>query len=153
MTNHPKMTALAVEFFARFARFEHALKEIPEFRNGDEDGVKPNWDVFGQAAEIAALYSAIVAAPKAQYLVQNPPRKRIVRSGILEWKDMPKPQNTMEVLVAIRRVRNNLFHGDKGNPNLSRNVQLFEACIAILDMALAANNDVLLAYEINQDIS
>lgn len=50
--------------------------------------------------------------------------------------------------AAMARARNNLFHGDKSNPNLSRNVQLFTAGLTIIEAMLNAHEDVRLDYEI-----
>ncbi|MGD0866650.1 MAG: hypothetical protein ABSA49_13945 [Rhizomicrobium sp.] len=147
------MSNLAVQFFASFSRLEYALKSIPAFRDGNESGVEPNWDRFAQSPNIAPLFLQLAADARIGYLIDAPPKKRIVRNGSLDWKVMPKPHDMCSLLVAMRRARNNLFHGDKANPNLSRNVDLFVACLAVLDALVAADADIRAAYEINQEMS
>ena len=87
-------------------------------------------------------------APKRPNAKRNQRARRTLRLRVIA-----PPQNMCELLLAVRRVRNNLFHGDKANPGLSRNVQLFEAAIAILDALLEAHAEVRAEYQINQEMA
>lgn len=51
-----------------------------------------------------------------QYLLTEPPRKQVIRDGSLAWKSAPPNVSLLkaqQVLLMVRRVRNNLFHGAK----------------------------------------
>ena len=99
MNEHPQMTALATTFFARFARFEYALKQFPEFRTGDDNRVDPSWDKFSRAPEIVSLFKVLSTDDTVLYLIDDPPMKRVIRDGALSWKICDKPKNMTELLV------------------------------------------------------
>ena len=151
---HPKMTPLASDFFARFARFEYALRQDNRFRiAGGGQGVKANWDAFAHLPEISALMISLRADPMANYIIENPPQRRVLRDWGLDWEPQPEPQTMDALCRRIKDVRNNLFHGDKGNPGLSRNVDLFNASMHILDTMLAAHPETKMRYEQGLDMA
>ncbi|MFA6021389.1 MAG: hypothetical protein WC722_14080, partial [Rhodospirillales bacterium] len=69
-----------------------------------------------------------------------PPKKQIVKNGAPGWKDVAAPKDAKELFLAVRCVRNNLFHGGKFSiepvEEPSRNKELLRACLAILETAL-----------------
>ena len=153
MTIHPEMTALAVQFFARFARFEFALKRAGFYRRGVENSVKADWERFVQQQEVAALFDEMRTTPVIAYIINNPPKRRVLCGKVLAWENAAPPTDMLGLCNAMKRVRNNLFHGDKSNPGLSRNVQLFEASNAILERLLNTNDSVKIEYESNEDMA
>lgn len=143
---------LAWQFFVFFSRMEYALKRSGRFllkaRNNE---AKPAWDDFGSSHD--AAFKATVSPEVTEavdYFRTNPPRKQIVNGDTLSWAESEKynerdPLLTW-LLVMIRRVRNNLFHGGKfplipiAEP--SRDQELILHAIAILHAALSLDNDV-----------
>jgi hypothetical protein len=79
-------------------------------------------------------------------LLKNPPKKQIVVNNELAWQSMGEPRNSQELFVAVRRARNNLFHGGKYSTGLeadiSRDQALLEEASWILHRALEASKDV-----------
>tara|TARA_B100001540_G_C15770373_1_gene626023 strand:- start:494 stop:946 length:453 start_codon:yes stop_codon:yes gene_type:complete len=146
-----KLDELAAEFFKTFSRMEYALKAA-SFHKGNGKA-EANWTAFAEA--INTCFDDIddphlIAA--LDYIENNPPKKQVVRDGTLEWSDVV-PQSASKVdlmLLYIRRVRNNLFHGGKFNgrwfePERSR--ELIKHSLVILNACLNANSDVRAAYQ------
>ena len=53
-------------------------------------------------------------AGRAQTLINDPPKKLVVREGRAVFSSRPSPvQNTKQLLQSAKGVRNNLFHGSK----------------------------------------
>jgi len=107
---------LAVEMFRTFARFEYALKTAG-FHCG-EGAAEPNWRAFAQSIPHLFDQSGDPNLKVAvRYILDHPPKKQIVAGGLLSWSDS-KPNTDLNsdlVLLYVRRVRNNLFHGGKFN--------------------------------------
>jgi len=134
---------LAWYFFVFFSRFEYALKRGGYLAEGSGKA-EPNWDRFAsknsekfQAIENARLKQAI------DYFKSSPPRRQVRCDGHLDWSDPLKYTNGplfVWLLLAIRTVRNNLFHGGKfpGFPvaDPSRDRDLIENAIVVLEHAL-----------------
>lgn len=147
------------EFFRAFARFEQVLKEMG-FRKASEDkknlirkngepdypDVKPDWDSFARDVEKETenqkLFSALKKNPEISYLIDNPPLHQVVRPDeTLGFQKKPYTISTIEELLrAVRRVRNNLFHGAKtpfgpmNDPN--RNKRLISASLTVFEALL-----------------
>ena len=140
---------LTTGFSILFSRFEYALKRTRRYAAGDENAVKADWDKFAQDHD-SQFDSERTPELKAaiEYLNGNPPKKQILKDGLLDWKNVP-PQNTpllKQVLDAVRRVRNNLFHGGKfqNGPmeDPGRDSDLLRSCITVLEECLSLNNGV-----------
>jgi len=143
---------LVITFFIVFSRFEYTLKK-EGFVNGDQDRVTANWDTF--AAKIRKDFRP-ERSPELQaavnYLHDSPPRKQIVQGGTrLGWSPSRYPENTPlihELLLSIRTVRNNLFHGAKfqevfhEDHSSSRNQQLLQSSLIILEECLRLSTPV-----------
>lgn len=130
---------LSVELFRKFARMEYALKAAG-FHNG-EGKAEPNWDKFACTVQ-GMLEHDEKAAEAIKYMKGQPPKKQIVRNGLLEWEvAMPDANETHELLLCVRRVRNNLFHGGKFNGHwfapersetlLRHSLSIIEACLRL----------------------
>lgn len=104
---------VACRMFKSFSRLEYALKATG-FHRGEGDA-QPNWVLFSQ--EIADVFVNPEAELKRaiDYLLEDPPRKQIIRNGILTFESA-EPGNVPraeKILIYACRVRNNLFHGGK----------------------------------------
>ncbi|MFN8491000.1 MAG: hypothetical protein U0350_25625 [Caldilineaceae bacterium] len=144
------LDGLAFKFFKKFARFEYALKAT-QFHRGDGEA-KPNWDMFADSiAQVIEEPSSQLLTDALDYLLNNPPKKQIIRSGLLEWEAKPPSANSKARLVFlyIRRVRNNLFHGGKFNEHWfepERSEQLIQHSLAVLEESLFHSPEVKKAY-------
>ncbi|WP_210191581.1 MULTISPECIES: hypothetical protein [Rhodomicrobium] len=142
---------LANKMFRVFARCEYALKAAG-YHRGDGKA-EPNWTAF------AAVVENVLADPDREdlkeaiaYILNQPPKKQVIRNGMLEWSDEP-PQAASQadlILLYVRRVRNNLFHGGKFNGRWfepERSEQLLRHSLVILDACATGCSDVRYAYD------
>lgn len=146
---------LAYEFLGTFARCEYALKRSG-FAKGSAASVEANWDAFAVAIDWHFRRStdhAFKAA--ANFLLTEPPRKQVLRNGRVDWKESPPKENlpkAQQVLLMVRRIRNNLFHGAKvWSPeygNRERDIKLVEAGLVVLKQCASLNQEVRMAYEV-----
>jgi hypothetical protein len=153
MVTHPELSELAGRFFVRFARFDSALKQSGFGKQERNNGVAADWNAFAHRPEIGSLFHIFEVNPITAYIINSPPKKRVMIDGVLGWREVKKPVNAVELTEALGRVRNNLFHGDKRNPNLSRNAELLNASLDIMDAMLDSHDGVRLEYESMQDIA
>jgi hypothetical protein len=128
---------LTLEFLAIFARFEFALKKAG-YAQGDDSKVSPDWDSF--ARDVAKLDAAALAPVLngCQYLQQHPPKKQVLQNGALQWVARQGTSGSAigDVLLSVRTVRNNVFHGGKFPDGVItdplRDEQLIRDCLAVL---------------------
>jgi hypothetical protein len=144
------LNGLAIELFRTFSRFEYALKAAG-FHNG-EGRATPNWRNFAVSIETwfenphsPELREAI------RYLRQHPPKKQIIQNGLLKWStgNTNTDSRADEILLYVRQVRNNLFHGGKFNGNWfapQRSEKLLRYSLIILQACLEASPQVAKAY-------
>lgn len=143
--------SLSVKVFRVFARFEYALKAAG-FHYG-EGKAKPNWQKYacsiGNALEepdTKELQEAI------QYILEHPPKAQVIRNDGIGWDEVEPSHNSRTdlILLYVRRVRNNLFHGGKFYGHWfepARDRDLLKHSLTILDACLAASDSVRNAYE------
>lgn len=152
--NHLKLRPeLACEFLGVFARSEYALK-VAGFRSGNESRVDADWDAFAKAIATSFNPSDSQGLREAvDYLLTKPPQKIVLKNGNLELADASPDKNQSEaqqVLLMVRRVRNNLFHGGKflpvpaGDPD--RDKLLVEHSLAVLRKCIQLYHQVDEAY-------
>lgn len=114
-TNHD-LDQLAIELFKTFARFEYALKATGYHKgNGPAE---PDWRRFAENISEVFKQSTDVGFDEAvNYILNNPPKKQVIIAGKLDWIDYKPTTNLRSdlVLLYVRCVRNNLFHGGKFN--------------------------------------
>ena len=146
-----KLDALSFEFFKLFSRFEYSLKAA-SFHTG-EGNANPNWTTFAQDIHVnfQALQDEALDGAK-QYILANPPKKQVIEQGNIKWSDSAPTQvnDTDLLLLYVRRVRNNLFHGGKFNGNWfapQRSEELLNSSIIVLKQALEMNASVKQAFE------
>lgn len=150
--NDPKLNQLAGEFFRLFSRFEYALKAngylVPNKRSAESDWTRFATDI-NEAFEQLDDEEIIKAK---EFIQAEPPKKQINNNGQLEW-DASQPDsanNTDLMLLYVRRVRNNLFHGGKFNGKWfapERSGHLMDASVKILRGCLKISSDVKKAYD------
>lgn len=111
---------LACEFMAVFSRLEYALKST-QYALGNEKKVDPAWDSF--ANDIDQQFMAITqddVVESRNYLLGRPPKKQVLKNKKVVFIDQvidPKQARTQQLLLMVRTVRNNLFHGGKYLPD------------------------------------
>jgi hypothetical protein len=137
----------AMAFFILFSRFECALKRA-KYIQADASAA---WDRFGKELG-KGFFDQVKATGKAKTLLENPPKKQVVANGGLGWKPMKPPSTSVELLVAIRRARNNLFHGGKYSTgfeaDISRDQTLLEESRWVLHRALEASAQVQVYFNV-----
>lgn len=131
---------LACEFLAVFSRLEYALKST-NYAVGGEKKVNPAWDAFANDInqEFSALEDQDVVEAR-DYLLGHPPRKQVLKDQKVVFVDQvidPNQAKTQQVLLMVRTVRNNLFHGGKYSPDGEReagrnNVLVRHALVVVL---------------------
>lgn len=139
-------------FMLNFSRFEFALKVCGFVRASRDDLAEPEWDRF--ASHIAQRFDVWWIAPPdlwrddwilAKRLMDAPPRVQRYVDGRLQWqtKSLGDGPISKQICVAVRRVRNNLFHGGKDLlARLSRDRELVESSDAVLRVLLFLDSDI-----------
>jgi hypothetical protein len=111
---------LAANFFKRFARCEFALKD-GGFHNRHKTDAEADWRKFALSIE-NRLSEEELEKPgleelkeAVEYILQYPPKKQIIENDNLAWRVSNPSTNSRAdlILIHVRRVRNNLFHGGK----------------------------------------
>jgi hypothetical protein len=135
------------EFFKVISRFEFALKDIGFARMGRDEVPEIKWDDFANGLG-REFYNKIKIEGVAPTLLSEPPRLQLIRANRLEWQDARPPSNVQELFGAVRRVRNNLFHGGKsGEADNQRSEKLIAEAIAVLQEALQASDNIRRSFE------
>lgn len=145
---------LLFDFFLSFSKFEFALKTA-KFAVGNEKKVSPDWDSF--AASVKNTFDKTQnknLGDAIDYFLNKPPWKQVLINGAMSW-DASIPNNGIseieKVLLLIRRVRNNLFHGGKFNFNIhkdkERTITLLKSSLVILNACLPLAPDVEYNYK------
>lgn len=120
----------AFDFFAVFSRFEYAMK----FGNLRQDNrPEASWYKMAQALG-AAFYEAMKAKPEAAIYFENPPGQLALVDDQVQFVPVAPPSNGWELFQALKRARDNLFHGDKRHDN-GRDQALMVAGLFILNHA------------------
>jgi len=141
---------LAGELFCTFARAEYALKAAG-YNKGDGPA-QADWSKFAIAIdELIANTEDPKLSTAINFLLNSPPKKQIIKDGIIQWQVSTPAHNSKaeNLLVYIRRIRNNLFHGGKFNghwfdPERSR--LLLDHCITVLEACINSEPLVYQAY-------
>ena len=143
---------LAIDFFVTFSRMEYALKQIGFLVPSSADATA-DWPRLGR--DLDAAFAA-VADPEVvdarNYLLTDPPKKQ-VRSGTgTAWRLTQQREKGLELLlVYVKRVRNNLFHGGKASVadevERTRNRDLVRHSLAVLNACLALHPDLSRVFE------
>lgn len=161
--NHEDLDLLSAEFFREFARYEYCLKAVgllkPAKGDAEQRDAQANWLQYANEPAVRELFAAKLDAEFAEavnfYLVA-PPRKQVVKQGVLDW-DFALPNHEHEaelVLQLICRTRNNLFHGGKFNGHWfepQRSLDLLRRGLTILAACAQVHEGVRQAYAGQRD--
>lgn len=143
----PPMSPRAVEFFAMFSRMEYALKRCDKFRSNRKGFVEAEWATFAGDVRVDGLYTQLAQQCEANELVHLPPTQREISGHSLEWgKPPPKCKDMKDIIRALRNVRNNLLHGEKGCGEDARDIRLFDSAIFVMNEMLEACPEVSANY-------
>ncbi|MGD9577577.1 MAG: hypothetical protein AB7Y74_04950 [Syntrophorhabdus sp.] len=145
---------LLLDFFLVFSRAEYALKNAG-FLKGDERRVDPDWDAFAASIKNQFLKDKSKELEVAvKYILYNPPMKQVLRQNSLMWEaNTPNAglTETEKLLLLVRRVRNNLFHGGKHNvglfENTERSTQLLTSSIIVIRECILLSPGVEAVYK------
>jgi len=145
---------LACEFFAVFSRFEYALKEFGYRKAGRNATAEPDWDKF--ADDVANSFQDSQPPEVVQvvtYLLSEPPMRQFIKNGSLNWRPLVLPDRSQvhKALLAVRTVRNNLFHGGKHTPHSppGRDERLVKSSLIVLKRCLQLHNGLRTEYELS----
>lgn len=147
----PDILEHAFQFFILFSRFECKLKHAGYFKPPCEPHktdwrAAPCWESFARATgmtlEDLRQSKNEDLTESIQYLIDNPPKKQWIYHGKLGWKESIQPQSLNGLLNCIKTVRNNLFHGGKGEipqcgqiTETRRNKKLLAvSCVILLEL-------------------
>lgn len=153
-TSQPDLDELSFQFFRLFSRAEYALKASGFLASANGDA-KADWTKF--AAYIDASFIDAEAtdgplAPAVAYMLTHPPKKQLAQNSELVWQvNEPTSQSKTDlILLYVRRVRNNLFHGGKFSHEWidpERSKRLIEAALVILRTSVDECPAIVAAYQ------
>jgi hypothetical protein len=116
---------LILNFFLTFTRLEYALMKCG-YSTGSEKRISIDWDKFAddyrhKFHELLDIYRNKELKEAVEYYKENPPGKQVLINGIVSLKpEVPKEELQFKELInLVKRVRNNLFHGEKLSQLLS----------------------------------
>lgn len=156
MTAVAELDLVAFSFFREFARCEYCLKAVGLLL-GAPNNPKADWGAF--AAQVMAVFDEppnVETNDAIRYYLAHPPMKQVFFDGVLSWSNAPPNyRNQAElVLLLVRRVRNNLFHGGKFNGHWfepQRSEELLRGGLVILRAVILSHSKVHDAYENRAD--
>ena len=148
---------LLLEFFLTFSRFEFALKNAGFYKKfeGVEYSAEPDWESFALRIKqpFREQNDALFMAA-CHRIWDTPPRKQVVRNDSLDWRYELIPSSDLDIkqiLVYVRRIRNNLFHGGKHESvsyaGEQRNKCLLKDSLIVLHGCLGLLEDVKCEYD------
>jgi len=94
------------------------------------------------------FFERIRDAQIAPTLIDHPPRNLFVQDNARPQfgDDAPVPNTTAQLLDAVWRVRNNLFHGNKMYPDRARDAALMDNALAVIDAIMQQKQDLSSAF-------
>jgi len=139
-----EVTEDGVRLFKVFMRLEFALKDAGYVVAGQRQTTEVQWDRYANEKLGSAFWNKIKEATSSAALIETPPKRQIVdQEGNLAWEEAAAVESVQELVGALRRVRNNLFHGGKsGDPDAERNARLYAASLYIIDQILREDDIV-----------
>ncbi|NKK01234.1 hypothetical protein GFL63_21000 [Rhizobium leguminosarum bv. viciae] len=139
----------ANKLFRIFARFEFALK-MAGYAEMKKDKLDIAWDKFANSKPIGVPFLRYVREHKICPTILNaPPKSDLMENGRYGFEQNAKqPQSVQELFGAVRRVRNNLFHGGKYFDDDKTRDRLFvREAIAVLLLAAEKHPEVNFFFE------
>jgi hypothetical protein len=133
----PPASEAAVRLFACISRFEFALKEANYVAGEEGRRASPDWNRFERDAMKTDILDRIRVSGAAAELLGAPPCKQLRHGDMVTWSAPLVIETARDLCVAVRQVRNNLFHGGKSGAD-PRDDQLCAdattALLALLDI-------------------
>jgi hypothetical protein len=136
-------------FFATFARFEFAMKQCGYIQRTNDGDVAMACRKKLAAALPESFLQSVQDAQIAPVLIELPPKNLFVQDNAQpQFGDQPlAPTTTVELLDAVWRVRNNLFHGNKMYPtDRERDAALMGNALAVLHAIMQQNQNLSSAF-------
>lgn len=149
LTATNRLPPLANQLFRIFARFEFALK-MAGFVRMKGRNVEICWDQFANSEPIGtAFFSFVKAEQICPTILSAPPKADRFENGQYGFVEHASPiLCAQDLFGALRRVRNNLFHGGKYfDDDARRNRRLVREAIAILLLAAERHPEVNFFFE------
>ena len=142
ITRHPEN---AVKFFKIIMRFEYALKRCGYVNKR----LFILWKRYAKEKLGEGFFDHIKNKGVAPKLIAEPPKKQIKNGdGVLGFDPCPACKNTKDLIDAVCRTRNNLFHGGKsGDVDGDRNDALIHDAINVLIEVLEHDSDLRDIFE------
>lgn len=143
--NYIQLDDAVMRMFELFSRCECALKRAGYLTNRNEGAhAEANWERW--FSDLGSdFFTNVCRSKEARELVMRPPKRQIVKRGRLGWSDPLPMTNGHDLALAVRCVRNNLFHGGKYpgvlEGELSRDLDLVGAVIFVLETALKRSSE------------
>lgn len=148
----------ALLLFTAFARFEYSLKRSGYVTgSGRTKTCVADWDTFASDNEDSFSHAHADGLKDAKaYFDERPPHKQVFLDGKMKWKKTERSGegDLLWYSILVRRVRNNLFHGEKTNaflrvgvnepeePEPSRNLLLLRHTLVMLEAFIECNENV-----------
>lgn len=133
-----------IRLFKVMMRLEFALKDIGYGVPDQRQVAGVNWNRYTKEKLGASFWVKVKKSNNLEVLIQTPPKRQIIdQNDSLDWEKPGEVTSMQELIGAMLRVRNNLFHGGKsGDPDADRNQRLFAAALFLIDQILR-EDDVL----------
>ena len=132
-------------------RLEFALKDAGYCAPGNCGAAEVEWDRYAKEKLGVAFWTRIKGCSQIKVLIDSPPKKQVIDAAkTLKWAGVGAVMSIQELVGAVRRVRNNLFHGGKsGDPDSDRNAELFEATLFVIDQILQEDSELQVIFSGN----
>jgi hypothetical protein len=148
-----------VDFLLTFARSEFALKTGGFWKCGGRRGIAneahADWDAFIRC--LSGRFGAdgdLALNAACERLLDAPPWELVVIDGRVVWQQRSQASSgdlAADALTAVKRLRNNLFHGNEASAVqgyvASHTEQFLRDAIRVLATAVNLVPDVKAAYE------
>lgn len=145
LDSHPKD---ATVLFKVMMRFEFALKDAGFLSANTNGSVKVDWDSFANHGLPRKFFDNVKSSGFAKTLLTKPPSRQLVRYGSLDFDDAKSPIDNQQLIGAVCRVRNNLFHGGKsGDRDHARNDELVSDALYVIKEAIKSHKEVRARFE------
>ncbi|MBK8458711.1 MAG: hypothetical protein IPL47_17570 [Phyllobacteriaceae bacterium] len=121
-------------------------------KNGKPSGnFYVDWNRYAKECLSGKFYDEVISTSIAETIITNPPSKQVCWGHSLDWKkNIKSPSNSQELIGAVCRIRNNLFHGGKsGDVDHDRNDNLVREGIQVLLLSLVYCENVRHVFEGN----
>jgi hypothetical protein len=131
---------LVLEFLYAFSRFEYALKRSG-YHGQEGKAAQADWDRFENALTDLPAADIAFVLKCGNYILAKPPKKQVVTGNGMSWEESAPTASEMKTLIIyVRRIRNNLFHGGKfpegSVHDVARDTDLLRSGVSVLTALL-----------------